>query len=240
MARKKKKADLPSSSWLDTYADTITLLLTFFVLLYSMSTVDAAKFKEVASALNEIMTGYSADTILEFDVYEGEVPIIGGENDKEAIDPENPNDSTYEDVKEFVESNELSSVVTIISDARGVIIQIKDSILFETGEAELKKESMEVLDKINALIATLPNNIIIEGHTDNDPINTHQFPSNWELSGARAARVLRYFVEEKSQIGTRFTFQGLGETMPIAANDTDENKAKNRRVNILIVANNEE
>ena len=247
MARKRKKTELPSSSWIDTYADTITLLMTFFVLLYSMSSINNDKFEEVSKALNSLMTGKSADSILQYDVYQGTVPLIGGEVDTEGAEQadeendkkENTN-ATYEDVKEFIESNDLNSLVQITTDERGVIIQIKDSILFEVGEAELKEESINVLDKINVLIATLPNNIIVEGHTDNVPINTYQFPSNYELSGARAARVLRYFVEERGQDSSRFLFQGLGETSPIVANDSDEHRAQNRRVNILIVANNKE
>lgn len=244
MAKKKKKLKLPESSWIDTYADTITLLMTFFVLLYSMSSVDSAKFQQISQALNSLMTGNDAKTILEYDIYQGEVPLIGGEEtttkDNENQTGENGESSTYDDVKKFVDENDLSSIVSIISDKRGVIIQIKDSILFETGQADLKDNSKEVLDKINALIATLPNNIIIEGHTDNVPINTYQFPSNYELSGARASRVLRYFVEEKGQDASRFVFQGLGDTEPLYPNDSEEHKALNRRVNILIVANNEE
>lgn len=244
MAKKKKKLKLPESSWIDTYADTITLLMTFFVLLYSMSSVDSAKFQQISQALNSLMTGNDAKTILEYDIYQGEVPLIGGEEtttkDNENQTEENGESSTYDDVKKFVDENDLSSIVSIISDKRGVIIQIKDSILFETGQADLKDNSKEVLDKINALIATLPNNIIIEGHTDNVPINTYQFPSNYELSGARASRVLRYFVEEKGQDASRFVFQGLGDTEPLYPNDSEEHKALNRRVNILIVANNEE
>lgn len=244
MAKKKKKLKLPESSWIDTYADTITLLMTFFVLLYSMSSVDSAKFQQISQALNSLMTGNDAKTILEYDIYQGEVPLIGGEEttttDNENQTGENGESSTYDDVKKFVDENDLSSIVSIISDKRGVIIQIKDSILFETGQADLKDNSKEVLDKINVLIATLPNNIIIEGHTDNVPINTYQFPSNYELSGARASRVLRYFVEEKGQDASRFVFQGLGDTEPLYPNDSEEHKALNRRVNILIVANNEE
>lgn len=253
MARKKEKAKLPESSWLDTYADTITLLMTFFVLLYSMSSVDAKKFESIASALNSVLTGHSADSILQYDVYQGNAPIIGqesnsGDNNANAKEQENLNkgdektekETTYEQVSKFVQANDLSSLVSIKSDDRGVIIQIKDSILFETGKAELKQESQGMLDKINALISTLPNNIIVEGHTDNVPINTSQFPSNWELSGARAARVVRYFVNEKGQNASRFKAQGLADTQPIVANDSEEHKAQNRRVNILIVANNEE
>lgn len=246
MARKKKKQEIAGATWLDTYADTITLLMTFFVLLFSMSTLDAQKFKEIAVAFNAVFTGSSADSILEYDIFNGEVPIIGGEvKDETELDKVNPEDgttkeeSTYEEVSKFVKENDLASVVTITTDERGVIIQIKDSILFETGEAELKANSLEVLGKINALIATLPNNIIIEGHTDNVPINTYQYPTNYELSGARAARVLRYFTEQ-GQDPLRFVFQGYGDVKPLYPNNSDENRAKNRRVNILIVANNEE
>ncbi|NLK94059.1 MAG: OmpA family protein [Clostridiales bacterium] len=240
MARKREKPKLPESNWIDTYADTVTLLLTFFVLLYSISSVDTQKLKQISQALNQVLTGSSANSILEYDIYDGQVPLIGGESKIEPTDEEGEGaeNQTYEEVKEFVESNDLASVVSIISDERGVIIQLKDSILFETGEAELKEDSFDVLDKINALISTLPNNIIIEGHTDNVPIKTAQFPSNWELSGARASRVLRYFTEEKSQNETRFLSQGCGEVKPLVANDSDENRAINRRVNILIVASN--
>lgn len=99
---------------------------------------------------------------------------------------------------------------------------------------------MEILDKINVLISTLPNSIIIEGHTDNVPIKTYQFDSNWELSSMRATRVLRYFTESKGQNSARFSATGYGETKPLVPNTSSENKSQNRRVNILIVANNKE
>lgn len=249
MARKKNKKGLPTSNWMDTYADCITLLMTFFVLLYSMSSVDAAKLQSLSEALTTMLTGQKADSMVQYDLYQGKVPLVGGEgqvdikieNDgEEDKDGQMSEESTKDEVEEFVKKNELESIVSIISDERGIIIQLKDSILFETGQAELKESSKSVLNKINVLISTLPNNIIVEGHTDNVPINTYQFPSNYELSGARAARVLRYFVEERGQDSSRFLFQGLGETSPIVANDSDEHRAQNRRVNILIVANNKE
>ena len=244
MARKKKnKPEIAGATWLDTYADTITLLMTFFVLLFAMSTIDAEKFKQIAAGFNTVFVGNSADSIFEYDIYNGEAPIIGGEESESGKDGSGEGTaneaSTYEEVSKFVQQNDLASVVDITSDERGVIIQIKDSILFETGEAELKDNSLGVLEKINALVATLPNNIIIEGHTDNVPISTYQYPTNYELSGARAARVLRYFTE-KGQDPLRFVFQGYGDTKPLNPNNSDENRAKNRRVNILIVANNEE
>ena len=242
MARKKKPAnDGPSASWLDTYADTVTLLMTFFVLLYSMSTVDAEKLKQISNAFNVVMSGKSADSILQYDLYNGKVPLVGGESSYEDMSEVSGSKSqTYEDIKEFVQKNDLNSTVTITEDERGVILQLKDSILFETGKADLKPQSVEILDKINVLISTLPNSIIIEGHTDNIPIKTYQFESNWELSTMRATKVLRYFTEGKGQNPARFGATGYGETKPLVQNTSDENRAQNRRVNILIVANNKE
>ena len=240
MAKKKKKSEMKKSSWLDTYADTITLLLTFFVLLYSMSTIDAEKVRQISQAFNEIMNGKSADSILEYDLYDGQVPIIGGDSDTDDSDIDVNQQATYQDIKEFVDKNDLSSYLDIIQDERGVILQLRDNILFETGEATLKSDALVILDKISALISTLPNNVNVEGHTDNVPINTNEFPSNWELSSARAVNVVRYFVDKKGQDAKRFTAESHADTEPITDNDTAEHRAENRRVNILIVANNEE
>lgn len=235
MARKKRSnsGGLRGDEWLATYSDCITLLLTFFILLYSMSTVDAQKFQQVSGALNEIMTGSTADSILPYNLYNGNVPLVGGET------PGNGT-QTYEGIKQFLSENDLSSTVEMTEDERGVILQLRDSILFEPGKANLIPESIDVLDKISVLIGSLNNSIIVEGHTDNVPHQSSEYASNWELSGARAVTVLRYFVDGKGLNPTRFSSAGYGEYRPIVANSSVENKAKNRRVNILIVTNNEE
>jgi len=245
MARKKKQDDggLTGDEWLATYSDCITLVLTFFILLYSMSTVDAEKVKAISEAFS-IMTGQEADTILEFQQYDGNQPVIGGETKYEDLGEESSEEvqsKMYDKVKEYLEENQLNaSIADVTSDERGIIIELRDNVLFETGKASLIAQSTEVLDKINALISTLPNKIIIEGHTDNIPISNSQFPSNWELSTIRATTVVRYFTETCGQDPARISAAGYGEYKPIVENTTDENRAKNRRVNILIVANNEE
>lgn len=246
MARKKKQDDggLTGDEWLATYSDCITLVLTFFILLYSMSTVDAEKVQAISEAFS-IMTGREADSILEFQQYNGNQPVIGGETKYEDLGEESPEEEIqskmYDKVKEYLEENQLNaSIADVTSDERGVIIELRDNILFDTGKAVLIPESADVLDKINALISTLPNNIIVEGHTDNVPISNSQFPSNWELSTIRATTVVRYFTETCGQDPARISAAGYGEYKPVVENTTDENKAKNRRVNILIVANNEE
>ena len=243
MARKKKEdsGGLTGNEWLGTYSDCVTLLLTFFVLLYSMSSVDSEKVKAISQAFS-IMSGQAGNTFLEYDLYQGSQPIIGGESKIENTVEvsEDGNRTMYKDVKEFLEENQLNSMVDVSEDERGVMLQVKDNILFESGQATLIANSKEILDKINTLISTLPNSIIIEGHTDNVPISNSKYASNWELSTERAVTVVRYFIEKNNQDPSRFSAAGYGEYRPDVENNSDENRGKNRRVNILIVANNKE
>lgn len=241
MARKKKKPEsegLKGDEWLGTYSDMVTLLLTFFILLYSMSSVDSEKLKQLSKAFNQVMVGTKGDSILQYDLYDGEVPLVGGESDNKDIS--DTAQSMYKGVKEFVKDNNLSDTVDITEDERGVILQLKDSILFQTGESKLKPESRDILNKINTLLKSVPNSIVVEGHTDNVPIHNSEYNSNWDLSTARAVTVVRYFIEEKGDNPSRFSASGYGEYKPLVANNSDDNRSKNRRVNILIVANNKE
>lgn len=243
MARRKKKVEAQGATWLDTYADTVTLLMTFFVLLYSLSTLDEAKVQQVSIAFNQVMSGKASDSILQYNLYDGEVPLVGGESKTEYTDSSQKmasNEQTYEEVKEFVEQSGLSDSITVAPGEKGVNLQMKDSILFETGKSDLKDNSRTILDQLSSLIANLPNNIVIEGHTDNVPISTSEYESNWELSTNRATTVVKYFIEQKHLNASRFSASGYGEYQPIVPNTSDENRAKNRRVNILIVSNDKE
>lgn len=244
MARRKKISnDEPKGDeWLATFSDMVTLLLTFFVLLYSMSTVDDQKMKQISEAFKTMMNGKSGETLLEYDLYNGQVPLIGGESDiEEFIDTEQTTqEKMYNELKKFVEENSLEGVIDILESERGILIQMRDNILFGTASSSLRNESLVILDKISSLIQDLPNDILVEGHSDNRPINTPQFPSNWELSTDRAVNVVRYFVESKGLNPKRFSAAGYGEYQPVAPNDTDDNMAKNRRVNIVILANESE
>ncbi len=238
MARKKgaPQDEIRGDEWLATYSDTVTLLLTFFVLLYSMATLDVQKMQKISQAFQVVMSGETGDTILEYDLYNGQVPLIGGESPiEETVDETDVEQSMYFQVKKYIDEHDLEELVDIINSERGIVIQLRDNILFETSSSALRSDSKAVLDKISDLIGTLPNNIIIEGHTDNRPINTSKFPSNWELSVDRAVNVVRYFVEAKGLEASRFSAAGYGQFQPIAPNDSAENMAKNRRVNILIM-----
>jgi chemotaxis protein MotB len=241
MSREKKKAEGPDpNAWLGTYADTITLLMTFFVLLYSMSTIDAVKFKSAAEALQSVLSGKKATSILEFNKEHGETPIVGIPVPTTDMPGGNDAEEMYENMLAFIEENDLGDSIEIKNDSRGYIFELKEKILFETGRAYLKENSKPILDAINVFISEIDNDIIIEGHTDNVPIHNDRYTDNWDLSAARALTVTRYFIESKGQEPKRFKPIGLGEYHPIVNNDNFENRAINRRVNILIVKHNYE
>ena len=128
----------------------------------------------------------------------------------------------------------------IIETEQGVAIQVRESILFETSKSTLREDSKEVLSSIAELLSSIDNTIVVEGHTDNRPISTAEFPSNWELSVDRAVNVVKYFVENTGIDPKRLSATGYGEHHPVVPNDTEENMAKNRRVNILIIADDKE
>lgn len=244
MGKKKKSSgsELTGDEWLGTYSDCVTLLMTFFVLLYSMSTVDSEKVRAISEAFSA-MSGKSADSILQYDMYEGSQPVLGGESKVEDLleqSEETDKKQMYDKVKEYLEENQLDTVIDVAKDENGISLQIKDSVLFESGKADLINGSKSVLDKIDELISSIPNPIIIEGHTDNVPINNSIYSDNWDLSASRASNVLRYFTGTKGEDPTRFSVSGYGEYKPKVDNSTDDNRAQNRRVNIIIVSNNEE
>lgn len=243
MSRKRHRKDKSSGgapSWTTTFSDLMTLLLTFFVLLYSFSNLDVEKFKNIANALQSALTGQGAVTIFENDTPPGEIPIEEiDQAPDELTDVSNETKEIYEIVYNYIEKEDLEAEVTLRADHRGVIIDIKDNILFDSGEADLKAGSKNILDKITMLMNEFDNEIIVEGHTDNVPMNSYKFPTNWELSVTRATTVIRYFIRERNIDPGRLSAAGYGEYNPIVPNNNSNNRALNRRVNILIVTSQE-
>ena len=227
MSRKKKKGDdINPNAWLDTYADTITLLLTFFILLYSMSSVDAKKLNQLSDALQKSLKG---------DVKVEELSDIN----EVAIDGEKSAEQTQEDLvkklNETIEANSFTDVIKVREEDRGVVLQLDETILFDPGKADLKKKSQNVLNMVTKIVKDLPNDVLIEGNTDDVPMFNKEFQSNWELSTARAVSVVKYFVSEKKLDPTRFAVKGYGEYKPLVENNSTKNRTINRRVDILIV-----
>jgi chemotaxis protein MotB len=140
-----------------------------------------------------------------------------------------------EKIDNYVVQNHLEKFVsTKITQKEGLVVTFSEKYMFDSGKADIYPEAKEVIKNIAALLVDEPNRIAIEGHTDNTPINTPEFPSNWELSTKRAVNVLKYLLEELKFDPKRLTAAGYGEWHPVAPNDTPENKAKNRRVDLIV------
>ncbi|MGL5756431.1 MAG: OmpA/MotB family protein [Paraclostridium sp.] len=231
--RRKKDDDVDTGSWLDTYADTITLLLTFFILLYSISAVDSQKLKQLSKALQGSLGGSTAVTELE-NIDDLKVDVKDAAKDA-AKDAKDTKEDLTKKVNEAINKNSLNNVIKVREEERGIVLQLDETILFDSGRDELKQTSIAALDTITKLVNDVDNDILVEGHTDNVPIHNSRFASNWDLSTSRAVSVVSYFVENKGIKPTRFSVKGYGEFKPLVPNDTAENRSINRRVDILIV-----
>jgi Flagellar motor protein len=142
---------------------------------------------------------------------------------------------TYTEVETFLARNSLTNRVSLRQNETGIIFNIQAEVLFDEKSAKLRPESYSILNRISSYINTLDNDVIIAGHTDNQPINSDQYQSSWELSCDRAAKVLRYFTDTKSLNPERFQAVGYGSYRPIADNKTSSGRQRNRRVEIIIV-----
>ena len=233
MARKKKglEAHENSDRWLLTYADMITLLMAFFIMMYSMSVMNLAKFREAAFSIRSGFNGMmksGGKHLMEQHVEVG--PSI-----RQHLADAQSLQNIQRQLNQVVDKKKIDNVMQISQDTRGIIITIvADGILFKQGSAELTIGASRFLDQVVTAIKPLRNDILVEGHTCMNPIHTVIFPSNWELSAVRASRVVRYFAEHDIADG-RLVAVGYGSTRPRAPNDTEAHRALNRRVNIIIV-----
>lgn len=231
-----------NNGWLATYSDLVTLLLCFFVLLFSMSSIDNGRFKNVvasfASAFSLGVIDGGGNSIIDLDTlsnidYSDKVP-------KTSQAPEDKEMSNlYTDLRKLINEKGLSSYINLESDQKGLLLVFRDDLLFDQGKANLKPSVRDLLFSIANILKDYDKKIRIEGHTDDIPIKNKHFASNWELSAARAISVVKYFTEElppnHRMPPNRFEVAGLAEFSPVAPNDTAENKQKNRRIEIIII-----
>lgn len=241
MSRRRKK-DKPQGSgspgWMTTFSDLMSLLLTFFILLYSMSNIDAVKFENMTKSLQGVLSGLGYTEVLEGQSNEVQVPL---EDDK-SLEADIDNSALMEEIQEvyekvlaYVEAEGLDADVSVNFNKRGIFVDIKEAILFDSGSAKIKDSGLLVLKKVEGILSEFDNEILIEGHTDNVPMRSALYPSNWELSTGRSVSVVRYLSEIGNIPSTRLAAMGYGEHKPIVPNTNEENKAVNRRVNILII-----
>jgi chemotaxis protein MotB len=237
MKRRRKQASQPTGApkWMVTFSDLITLILVFFILLFSMSQIDIVKFRAIADSFQQRQ-------ILEFypSVIPFENPSAEPDMEKEKTQPQSSEQADKEltqllaDIQSYLNENKLSDVVVATRTERGVVLVLQEQALFASGEATVLEDAYPFLNKVGDLLSRIPNFVKVEGHTDNRPIGTYRFPSNWELSSARASSVIRYIIQTENLDPKRFIAVGYGDTRPIAPNDTRENLQKNRRVEVII------
>jgi len=231
-------------SWLIPYADLLTLLLALFIVLFAMSSVDAVKFQMLSKAFNDVFSGGTG-------VFEFQSPMPEGqmESPDERKEDVEKNDQQAEAAKDQMELMELQKKVnSYIEDKKlkdklntsltdeGLLLTIRDNVLFESGRAEVRTSDLNIANEIaDLLIMEPPRNIIISGHTDNVPIKNARYESNWELSVMRAVEFMKIILKNEKLDPRWFSAKGFGEFQPVATNETAEGKARNRRVEILIL-----
>ena len=235
--KSRQSASGGGESWLTTYSDTVTLLLCFFAVLYSFSSLDIERFRAIMAAFQGAIGVLDAGSALD-----PRTSISGANSAESRIAIERPV-STPEVatalavIQEFIESEGLLDAITTEVSERGIVIHFTDRVLFDTGEATLKPEAVAVLRSLGErALSAWPHLIRVEGHTDNVPIANTRFPSNWELSTARAARVVRFLIAEAGIAPERLSAAGYGEFRPIDTNATEAGRSRNRRVDIVLLS----
>ena len=245
--RPQRPQEVGSPAWMTTYGDMVTLLLTFFILLFTFSSLDVQRFQEVMSAIQHSFMGRSGILIGSTDPTAGEGQRLDtadstvdeiaealGEREQTVLEMLHELEETYEKVKVFLQDAGLEDDIQLRLEERGVVLELPERILFSSGQALLMQEFLPTLDTLVQLLAGLENQIIVEGHTDNVPIQTFIYPSNWELSVARSVSVARYLVDEHEIDPRRLVATGYGQYHPIDTNETVEGRARNRRVTLVI------
>jgi chemotaxis protein MotB len=224
--RRRQRYQPPSHErWLVSYADFITLLFAFFTVMYASSTVDAQKFGSMVMAMQTVFSGGTGD-VPGAVLVPPATPSIEQRNSSLVL--------VAAQMQRDLAGHVAAGRVSIDMDQRGVIVSIQESGSFVTGRAELPPAAQALIRQIAAGLVALPNAIRVEGHTDDVPIQTARYESNWDLSTARATRV----VEQLMLAGvaaSRLSAAGYSEFHPRVANDSPENRARNRRVDLVIL-----
>lgn len=252
--RKKFRDADSSSNWLGTYGDMVTLLLAFFVLLFSFSTLDVDKWKKIVYAFtNEDLTEITEDdeiVITGLDITDNLIapsitPMVSPSPTPNAIPTtlEKNNvyipefDTLYDEISTYISTSNMDDDIYIEKNSQGLLLRFSENLLFNSAQAYLKPEARETISDIAIILLELEHTISmvrVEGHTDSAPIYSKEFPSNWELSAKRSIEVVKYLIGKLGFDSTKVSVVAYGEFQPIAPNDTRVNKQKNRRVEMQI------
>lgn len=257
MAKRKEDPPKPAAAWMSTFSDLMNLLLCFFVLLFSMSTLDAAKFEQLAASFSDSFSIFTAGStsigegllvgngVMQLNELDEFMDTMGKESEEieEEEDPlaELKKEQTKESeelaelIEEVIKEQNLANEIDVDFTSQYVSLTLNGGILFDSGKATLKPECSAILNKVGIILEKYAKSIIeIEGHTDNVPIHNSKFADNDELSDARALAVFRYILENTNLDPANLKHAGRGEYLPVADNATAEGRTKNRRVEIKI------
>lgn len=254
--RKRKEEEEVSESWLLPYSDLLTLLLALFIVLFASSSVDAQKFDQMSRVFNSIFMGGTGlldyqNPIDDNTDHSSDAPPKSSqvleEDHQEKTESQKELTMELEDQKElqeiqskinaFIEKKEFDSKFSTELTDEGLLLTIRDNVLFESGKAEVREKDRDTARELAKFLEMEPpRNIIISGHTDNVPIHNANYGSNWELSVMRAVNFMKVLLEEDTNLDPKwFSAKGFGEFQPIGDNQTAEGRAKNRRVEVLIL-----
>lgn len=239
--------------WLVSYADMVTLLFALFIVLYAMSVIDLNKYKAFQQSFNsELGQGVEAmagedDTPSGSQVDDAPGPEDGtvhaASTEQQVVAATVIGEAERVQLEELrerllaaLEAAGLAGAVEVALDDRGLVVFVSDAVLFSSGEAELLPQGRELLGRLGDVLSGVGNELVVEGHTDENPIATSRFPSNWELSTTRATTVLRWLVQERRLDASRVSAAGYADTHPRFPNDSAEHRARNRRVEVVVRA----
>ena len=239
MAKKKHEEHENHERWLVSYADFITLLFAFFVVMYSVSSVNEGKYRTVSESIKAALNPVASQP-------SSRLPFNVGESKPQVVNPDLApvNEPAIRRIRELLKSVQQATKlelqdVRIIDNGNGSItISLPDWVLFQSGAAMVRPEAVAFLKALADVLIEMDRQVRVLGHTDNVPIRTAQFPSNWELSAARAVMVVRIFSELQGVPAGRLSATGFGDSRPLADNLTPEGRAKNRRVEIVVLERN--
>lgn len=233
MINKEEEKEANNERWLLTYSDLITLLMIFFVIMYATSNVDASKYKKMYESFKSAFGGGSSIVGQEtMEKSEGKpTPIVSKDPEQQKMN------QLKNEMDNYLKSNNLDKNITTKVEERGLVVSLNDTLFFESGQAEVRSDTLKKLVQIGNILKHEDNYVRIEGNTDNQPINNDKFKSNWQLSAIRAANVVQLLIEKCGFSPEKLSSVGYGEYRPVADNKTEEGRAKNRRIDIVIMNN---
>ncbi len=219
-------------NWMTTYADMMTLLLIFFVLLFAISSMNKSLIQGFVDSMSKTFGEKKSNDQIQELIQMRDSLGLQGDIDLDELEDLN---KVLDQIGQIVHNQNLEENIEMNIDNRGIVIRASESVFFSSGKADILPPGQRFLYQIHPIISKTDYNIQIEGHTDNIPIRTARFPSNWELSAIRATNVVRFFAEKCNLDPIRFSAMGFGEFHPLVDNESPENRNKNRRVEIIIL-----